>query len=89
MKIESARYNNIWRNYAVTFGDGVTVILGEKFEYLNMISCGLDSYYMKKWKWPTTKNINARILLGITWIEKNKNRYKTPERKVAKNHVSD
>ena len=85
MKIESVRYNNIRNNYAITFSDGITLIINEEFKYVNMLSCGLESYYIKKNKWPTSKSIASRTSLGVKWIEKNKNRYKRKvDNKVAK-----
>jgi len=76
MKITSVSYNDIHDTFAVSFNDGITIILNQKLEYHNMISTGLDSYFIKKGKWPTNNNINKRVDLSIQWIMKNKNRYK-------------
>lgn len=76
MKIIAVSYNDVHSTFAASFHDGITIILNQKLEYHNMISTGLDSYFIKKGKWPTIKNINKRVDLSIQWILKNKNRYK-------------
>lgn len=76
MKIENARWTVFNSTYAVTFTDGISIILDEKMRCCNMISTGLDSYFIIKGKWPGGKNLEKRVSLAGTWIEKNKNRYK-------------
>jgi hypothetical protein len=76
MKIESVSYNDTHSTFAASFDDGITIILTDKLQYQNMISTGLDSYFMTKGKWPTRASINKRVTLSTQWIHKNKNRYK-------------
>jgi hypothetical protein len=84
MKIESARYNDVHDTFSVSFDDGITIILNNRLEFFNMISTGLDSYFLKKGKWPRGKNLSNRVDIGSKWISKNKNRYKKTGKKVAK-----
>lgn len=84
MKIESANYNNTHHTFAISFSDGITIILDENLNYLTMLSVGIESYYLKKGKWPSGKNLSTRVEKSVVWIEKNKNRYKKPNKKVAK-----
>jgi hypothetical protein len=68
--------------YSVHFDDGITMIMktvdGE-LQYENMLSVGLDSYYIKKKKWPAGKNLEKRIELCREFISKNikNNRYRS------------
>lgn len=67
--------------YSVHFDDGITLIVktvDEQIIYENMLSVGLDSYYLKKGKWPTGKNLEKRIELASQFINKNikNNRYR-------------
>ena len=67
--------------FSVHFDDGITLILYTKNDellYENMLSVGLDSYYLKKRKWPSGKNLEKRMELAIAFITKNKknNRYR-------------
>lgn len=76
MKIESIQYHDTRQTFAASFDDGMIIILDSNLEYRNMLSTGLDSFYMKKGKWPTGKNLENRVLATRHWIMKNKNRYK-------------
>lgn len=76
MKIESVSYHDTHNTFAVSFDDGIIVVLSKDLTYSNMLSVGLESVFIKKGKWPTIKNIDKRVLLGKQWIMKNKNRYK-------------
>ena len=67
--------------YSVHFDDGITLILKTEKEELvfeNMLSVGLDTYYLKKGKWPSGKNLEKRIDLAVAFIQKNikNNRYR-------------
>lgn len=67
--------------YSVHFDDGITLILktvDDNLVYENMLSVGLDTYYLKKGKWPAGKNLESRIELAIAYIQKNikNNRYR-------------
>ena len=67
--------------YSVHFDDGITLIVktvDEQIVYENMLSVGLDSYYLKKGKWPTGKNLEKRVELASQFINKNikNNRYR-------------
>jgi hypothetical protein len=67
--------------YSVHFDDGITLIINtesNQLVYESMLSTGLDSYYIKKQKWPSGKNLALRIELAIDFINKNikNNRYK-------------
>ena len=67
--------------YSVHFDDGITLIVktvDEQIVYENMLSVGLDSYYLKKGKWPTGKNLEKRIELASQFSNKNikNNRYR-------------
>lgn len=76
MKIESVRYHDTYHTFAASFDDGITVILDVDLQYKNMLSTGLESYFIKKNKWPTPKNLQRRVEMTIEWIMRNKNRYK-------------
>ena len=76
MKTTSARWNNYDNTYAISFDDGITLIMNERFSVVNMISTGLESYFLEKKKWPKGKNLEKRSILATNWLEKNKNRYK-------------
>lgn len=76
MKIESVRYHDIYHTFAASFDDGITVILDVGLQYKNMLSTGLESYFIKKNKWPTPKNLQRRVEMTIEWVMRNKNRYK-------------
>lgn len=67
--------------FSVHFDDGMTIILhtvGVDLVYENMLSVGVDSYYLKKGKWPTGKNLEKRVDMAIAYVGKNikRNRYK-------------
>lgn len=67
--------------YSVHFDDGITMIIQTKdndLVYENMLSVGLDSYYLKNAKWPSGKNLEKRIELCRQFIQKNikNNRYR-------------
>ena len=67
--------------YSVHFDDGITILLktdNDKFVYENMLSVGLDSYYLKTGKWPAGKNLEKRVELATSFIQKNikNNRYR-------------
>lgn len=68
--------------FHVYFDDGMTINLrqvnDEEFVYANMLSTGLDSYYLRTGKWPKGKNLEKRVSLGSELITKNlkKNRYR-------------
>lgn len=67
--------------YSVHFDDGITLIVktvDEQIVYENMLSVGLDSYYLKKGKWPSGKNLEKRVELASQYINKNikNNRYR-------------
>ena len=72
--------------FAVHFDDGMTIILettkGE-LVYENMLSVGVGSYYLKKGKWPSGKNLKTRVEMSIEFIENNikNNRYKELKKK--------
>jgi len=76
MKIESVQFHDEHKTFAASFDDGITIILDSKLKYKNMLSVGLSSFYIKKNKWPTEKNLSKRVLAAQHWINKNKNRYK-------------
>lgn len=76
MKIESIQYHDERQTFAASFDDGMVIILDDKLEYHNMLSTGLDSYFIRKGKWPKGKNLDNRVLATRHWIMKNKNRYK-------------
>jgi hypothetical protein len=84
MKIESARHHDTYDTYAISFSDGITIILDNNLDYSNMLSVGPDTYFIVKGKWPSGKNLDKRVKLSQEWINKNKNRYKKSEKKVAK-----
>lgn len=67
--------------YSVHFDDGMTIIIktiNSELVYENMLSVGLDTYYLKKGKWPTGKNLEKRVELAVAFINKNikNNRYR-------------
>jgi hypothetical protein len=67
--------------YSVHFDDGITMIMKTEngdLVYENMLSVGLESYYLKKGKWPRGKNLEERIELCKQFIQKNikNNRYR-------------
>ena len=76
MKVESVNYHDTRDTFAVSFDDGITVILDEELNYSSMLSVGLESSFLKTGKWPTKRNIDKRVGMGQAWIEKNKTRYK-------------
>ena len=76
MKIESIQYNDTHNTFAASFDDGMVIILSDRLEYHNMLSTGLQSYYIRRGRWPTGKNLTNRVLAVKHWIMKNKNRYK-------------
>ena len=76
MKITGARWNNDRQYYCVDFDDGITIMMNESHSVVNMLSTGLDSYFLQKFKWPTGKNLEKRKQLGEAWLTRNKRRYK-------------
>jgi hypothetical protein len=67
--------------YSVHFDDGITLIIktvNDQLVYDGMLSTGLDSYYLKKGKWPSGKNLDERMELAVAYVQKNKknNRYR-------------
>lgn len=67
--------------YSVHFDDGITLIVrmvNQQIVYENMLSVGLDTYYLKKGKWPSGKNLEKRVTLAEEYINKNvkNNRYR-------------
>lgn len=67
--------------YSVHFDDGITLIvlmIDNAIEYDNMLSTGLDSYFLKKGKWPSGKNLEKRLELAQAYILRNikNNRYR-------------
>ena len=67
--------------YSVHFDDGITLIVrtvDDDIVYENMLSVGLDSYYLKKGKWPKGANLEKRVELAKEFINKNikNNRYR-------------
>lgn len=67
--------------YSVHFDDGMTIVVrhvDESFEYVTMLSVGSETYYTTKHKWPDKRNINTRMRMIKTFIERNikNNRYK-------------
>ena len=68
--------------FSVQFDDGIILMIDrvgeDKWESANMISVGIDSYYLSKKKWPKGQNLKKRIDLGVALIKKNinNNRYR-------------
>ena len=70
--------------FHVYFDDGITInmertrVEPNDFLYDGMLSTGLDSYYLKRGKWPAGANLRKRIELAVALIEKNlhNNRYR-------------
>ena len=67
--------------YSVHFDDGITLIIktvNDQLVYDGMLSTGLGSYYLKKGKWPSGKNLDERMELAVAYVQKNKknNRYR-------------
>jgi len=75
-KITGVTHHSAHKTFAVSFDDGITVILDSDRMYHSMLSVGLDSYYLKKRKWPKGKSLDKRVCMGKEWVEKNKKRYK-------------
>lgn len=76
MKVQSVNYHDTRDTFAVSFDDGITVILDQELKYSTLLSVGLESSFLKTGKWPTKRNIDKRVGMGQAWIEKNKSRYK-------------
>lgn len=76
MKVLSVNYHDVRDTFAVSFDDGITVILSNDLKYHSMLSVGPDSSYLKTGKWPTKSNLDKRETMGRAWVEKNKSRYK-------------
>jgi hypothetical protein len=76
MKIQNVNYHDKRDTFAVSFDDGITIILDEGLNYKSMLSVGLGSSFLKTGKWPTRASIDKRVDRGRLWIEKNKSRYK-------------
>lgn len=79
MKITGVTHHSGHKTFAVSFDDGITVILDKNLEYSTMISVGVGSYYLKNGKWPSGKRLQTRVDKGVDWIQKNKKRYKIKE----------
>lgn len=67
--------------YSVHFDDGITIVVKhdqDEFEYLYMLSVGLNTYYTINQRWPGKHNINSRVKMAKQFIERNikNNRYK-------------
>lgn len=67
--------------FSVHFDDGMTIVVrhvDDDFEYVTMLSVGLETYYTTKRKWPDKRNMNARMRMIKAFIERNikNNRYK-------------
>ena len=76
MKITGSLRNTAFNKeiFHVHFDDGMTINIrrtGKGFSYDSMVSRGMDSYYLKKGKWPKGKNLEKRIEMGVALIEKN------------------
>lgn len=76
MKVISANYHDERDTFAISFDDGIMVILDNNLKYSCMLSVGIGSSYLKTGKWPTKSNLDKRVSLGQAWVEKNKSRYK-------------
>ena len=81
--ISSLRNGGTAKNprYSVHFDDGMTLILktvNGVLCYDTMLSVGLNTYYLKKGKWPSGKNLEKRVELATKFINKNvkNNRYR-------------
>jgi hypothetical protein len=88
MKITGTLRNTAFNKeiFHVHFDDGMTINIrrsGQQFIYDNMVSKGLDSYFLKKGKWPKGKNLEKRMEMGVALIKKNikNNRYRTKKDK--------
>jgi hypothetical protein len=77
MKVTGARWNNDTKRFCVDFDDGITLLISDQHEVENMLSVGLDSYFICKGKWPAGTNLSRRREMAIEWVEKNKHRYKS------------
>lgn len=67
--------------FSVQFDDGITILLHtikDEIVYENMISVGMDTYFLKNMKWPSGKNLEKRTKLAVDYVQKNikNNRYK-------------
>ena len=67
--------------FSVQFDDGITILLHtikDEIVYENMLSVGPDTYFLKKGKWPSGKNLEKRTTMAIDYVQKNikNNRYK-------------
>jgi len=76
VKITGVTHHSGHKTFAVSFDDGITIILDKNLEYNTMLSVGTDSYYLKNGKWPSGKKLQTRVDSSAAWITKNKNRYK-------------
>lgn len=76
VKITGVTHHNTHKTFAVSFDDGITIVLNSEREYHSMLSVGLDSSFLKTGKFPKGKNLEKRVTMGREWIEKNKKRYK-------------
>ena len=88
MKITGTLRNTAFNKeiFHVHFDDGMTINIrrsGQQFIYDHMVSKGLDSYFLKKGKWPKGKNLEKRMEMGVALIKKNikNNRYRTKKDK--------
>jgi hypothetical protein len=75
-KVTGVTHHGTHRTFAVSFDDGMIIVLTQSLEYQTMLSVGPDSYYLNNGKWPTEKNIEIRVQMGRDWVNKNKKRYK-------------
>ena len=76
MKITGARWSGSSNTYSTEFSDGIILCTTEKHVLVNMMSVGLESYFLCKGKWPSKTNLDKRMLLSEAWISKNSKRYK-------------
>ena len=76
MKITGARWSASSKTFCTGFSDGIILCTTENHTLVNMISVGLESYFLRKGKWPSKTNLGKRILLSEAWITKNSKRYK-------------
>jgi len=94
MKVVSSLLNGGTKKspeYSVHFDDGITLFMttvNDQFEYTGMLSTGLDSYFLKRGKWPAGKNLEKRVDLATAFINKNikNNRYRKKLTQIENEH---
>ena len=79
MKIKGVTHHSTHRTFAVSFDDGITIILDKNLDYMTMLSVGPESLFLRTGKWPVGKRLQKRVDLGAAWVNKNKKRYKIKE----------